>query len=269
MNNIETQSINPFEQFVPQEIFENEILYHEILLSIKAIINKHQDLELNGNQGHTSIPLDMLPKGCKAYDYKLSHFILWISTPLRADIFYEIAIVICLLRTAILTSIWYTGQKNLINIKPDNTIEIKMTPWTLLVKATKADIDKMNSFSACNICPLLGSKWNEVRKSSNGKILDRIIPQVVNEKSIEVAFEEKIKELGEEENDIVSKMAEAVMALKESELKEAVKTKRKFNFLNWNTLGDLKDLIQKACGWLQYFSPEEFNLQDVDINFPK
>jgi len=229
-------------------------------------MNKYQDLDLNGNQGNTSIPVDLLPKGCRQYDYKLSYFILWISTPMRADIFFEIAVILCLLRTAILTSIWYTGQKNLINIKAD-TIEIKMTPWTLLVKASKSDIEKMNAFSACNICPLLGPKWNEVRKSSNAKILDRIIPQVTSEKMIEVLFNEKIKELGEEDNDAVGKIAESVLALKETELKETIKTKRKFCFLNSTSLSDLKELIQKTCCWLQYFNPEEFSLQDVDINF--
>ncbi len=233
---------------------------------MKAISQNHQHSNAPESLRQLSGHVEALTKGCKQYDYKLSHFILWISVPLRSEVFFEIATILCLLRAAILISIWYTGQRDSINVKGD-TVEIKLTPWTLLVKVTRSDIEAMNSLSTCGVCPLLGPKWNEVKKSSNGRILDRILPQVTSEKQIEVQFFEKVKELSEENNEGLSKITEAILNLKETELKESVKAKRKFSFLNWSTMSDLQELIQKLCDWMQYFNPEEFSLSDVDVSF--
>ena len=199
---------------------------------------------------------------------RFSHFILWISTLLREEALVEISIILSLLRSAILASIWSDSQKNVICIK-DDTLEIKMTPWTLLVKVSKPDVDKLKLFVESNVCPLLGSKWSEIRKSSGGKILSRILSNVQGDNSIEELFMSRLDVLGDEEaeknNEVLSRMAEAVLNLKDSELKETVKSKKKFNFLNWNTIDDLKELIQKLADWLRFFNPNEFNLRDADL----
>lgn len=264
ITNLETDSFDPLKVFLPQEIFENDVIYNDMLLTLKAIMNVNQyanEAQLNGNEQKAEANA---AKNSKSYDHKLAHFVLWISTPLREDIFVEIAILMCLLRTSILSSIWSASQENLISLKGEN-LEIKMVPWTLLVKTTKADAEQVESFIESKVCPLFGPQWGEIRKSSGGKILSRILATAAADKNTETIFFEKLSALSDIDSSTLTKMAEAVLNLKESEIKEAARPKKKFHFLNWNTLQELKELIQRLCDWLQHYKEEEFNLQDTDL----
>jgi len=254
--------------FIPQEIFQNEVLYYNMVAAQKDSTSKEPKPNVGFvKRDHSGGKIDL--KEYRPYDTKLGHFIIWIATPLNADFHFEISTIIYLLRTALLVSAWSIQNSDLISIKEDSTeikLEIKLALWKLIYKLTKPDAKKMQSFLASNVSPLLTNKWGEIRRSLNGKkILESIISETMKDRNIETLFEELLKAYGDEESDAVEKIAEAVLNLKETEVKE--NTKRKFVFLNPNNKDELKELIQKICKWLVYFKQEDYSLDDTDFCF--
>ena len=199
------------------------------------------------------------------YETHLSHFILWISNPLKEEIFVELGIIVSLLRVATLACIWTEKEKNAVALK-DDSLDVQVgDSASLSLKITKIDHIKLEPFSKLSICPLLGCKWTELRKTYEGNLLLQIIHGAKSYKEIEELFYKKLQAFSNSDNVTLEYLVEAILNLKETELKEIPKLKKKFYFLNWNTREDLKELIQKLCEWLQFFDEKELQLQDTGL----
>jgi len=255
--------------FVPQEVFQSEVIYYNMVSALKENLSKEPKPNVGFvKRDPSGGKLDLFSsKDFRSYDSKLGHFILWIATPMTPEFHFEIATIIYLFRTAMLVSIWTVQNPDLISIKEDQ-LEIKVALWKLIHKLTKPDAKKMLSFVASNVGPLLTNKWSEIRKSLNGKkILENIISETLKDRHAETLFEELLKTFSDEESDAADKIAEAILNLKETEVKESINSKKKFVFLNSAAKDDLKELIQKISNWLIYFKQEDYNLDDTDCCF--
>jgi len=227
----------------------------------KPQLKIHQKQEIQEKFEHTNESQFSL------YDQRLASFLLWASNPLKEEIFIELGTILFLLRTLIICSIWADTQKDFLGLN-GNILEIKANPQYLAVQLTNEDIHLLNSLVESGICPFIASKWNEIRKQSGGTILSHIIQEVEKNKEYETLFFEKIKSFEtkfESKGKIVFKnLANSLLCLKETEIKEESSLKKRSNFLSYNMMEDLADLLQKLCAWLQHFNEEELKLKKID-----
>jgi hypothetical protein len=254
ITNLETQPYNPSLIFQHSDLFEDPEVHQDISQILKALSNA------NGakNSAKKSVESKSL------YETHLSHFILWISNPLKEDIFIELGIIVSLLRLVVLSCIWFDNQKNGVVLK-DDSLEIHLGTSSATLKLSKADSSKLDGFVKNGVCPLLGSKWPEIKKAFNGHALLPMITEAKKAKEIETLFYNKLNSFSSPQYTGIDYVVEAMLNLKETELKESFKSKKKFSFLTSNTKEDLKELIQKMCEWLHYFDERELILQDTGL----
>ncbi len=251
---METQPYNAQTLFQYADLFEDLEIYQEMAHILKVISSSTNIKNINKKEIEGSSP----------HEIHLSHFILWISNPLKEDIFVELGIIVNLLRLVILGCIWNENKKSAVTLKEDS-LDITMTETPFHVKIDKREHIKLENFTKLSVCPLLGCKWGEIKKANKDNMLLEIINEVKKMKDVEELFYKKLQAFSNCENLKLDYLAEAILNLKETELKESVKAKRKYYFLNQNSKDDLKELIQKLCEWLQFFDEKELQLQDTGL----
>jgi len=254
ITNLETQPYNAQTLFQYADLFEDLEIYQEMAHILKVISSSTNIKNINKKEIEGSSP----------HEIHLSHFILWISNPLKEDIFVELGIIVNLLRLVILGCIWNENKKSAVTLKEDS-LDITMTETPFHVKIDKREHIKLENFTKLSVCPLLGCKWGEIKKANKDNMLLEIINEVKKMKDVEELFYKKLQAFSNCENLKLDYLAEAILNLKETELKESVKAKRKYYFLNQNSKDDLKELIQKLCEWLQFFDEKELQLQDTGL----
>ena len=241
--------------FQHADLFENPEIHRDI--------SQILDLASKSN-GVKSITKDLEDK--QAFETHLSYFILWISNPLKEEIFVELGIVISLLRVATLSCIWFEHHKKNILVK-DEALEVTFGEdgTSVILKLSKLETVKLEAYAKNSVCPLLGPKWTEIKKGYNGNILSQIIQETKQIQGIDELFSNKLQSFSNIDNPALECLTETILSLKDTELKEITKLRKKFYFLNWNTKEDLKELIQKVCEWLQWFDEKELQLQDTGL----
>lgn len=256
ITNLETQPYNAQTLFQYAEIFEDLEIYKEMSHILKVISASTNLKNINKKE----------IEGASPHETHLSHFIMWISNPLKEEIFIELGIIVNLLRLVVAACIWAESKKGSISLKEESLEVItEGESENLTMKLTKAEHIKLENFSKVSMCPLLGCKWGEIRRAAKENIMLQILNEVKNLKDFEDNFYKKLQVFSTCDNVKLEYLAEALLNLKETELKETVRAKRKYHFLNQNSKEDLKELIQKLCEWLQFFDEKELQLQDTGL----
>ncbi len=255
ITNLETQAYNPFLIFQYSDLFEDPEV-HKDISQILQTLAEASELKEEGKD-ETENP--------SLYETHLSHFLVWISNPLKEEIFIELGIIVSLMRLITFVCIWGEKKKDVVLIN-DESFDVKVgESATLSLKISKLDALKLQSFIGLSVCPLLCFKWMESRRVYQGNLLLDIINEAKKIKEIEQLFYAKLAFFSGSNNATLDFLAEAMLHLKDTELKEMLKSKKKFYFLNWDTKDDLKELIQKLTEWLQFFDEKELRLQDTGL----
>jgi len=257
ITNLETQPYNAQTLFQYADLFEDLEIHKEMSHILKVISSSTNLKNINKKE----------IEGASAHEIHLSHFIQWISNPLKEEIFIELGIIVNFLRLVATLCIWNEGRKSAISLKEDSFEVIGEGESSLVnMKLTKNEHIKLESFLKVSVCPLLGCKWGEIRRGQKENILLKIVDEAKKMKDFEEMFYKKLQAFSTCDNVKLDCLAEAMLNLKDTELKENVKAKRKYHFLNQNSKEDLKELIQKLCEWVQFFDEKELQLQDTGLN---
>lgn len=255
ITNLETQPCNPVLIFQHTDLFVDPEIHQEISQILKVI---------SANTGAKSASKKGI-EGKSLYETHISHFILWISNPLKEEIFVELSIIVSLLRIVTLCCIWAEINKEGIVLKEDSLeINVEGIPAVSL-KLSKQEISELESFTKHSISSLFTGKWSEIKKLCNGNLLLNIITEAKKIPEIEDLFYCKLQAFSILESEVLDYATEALLNLRETELKDSLKSSKKFYFLNWNTKEDLKELIQKLSEWLHCFDERELQIQDIGL----
>jgi len=204
-----------------------------------------------------------IEKSHTLYDVRLGNFILWVSNPLREEIFNEIGAILCLLRSILLCSIWSSIQKDFITLN-GTSLEIKAKPSPISIQMTAEDCALFNTLQDNGLCAFIGHKWAELKKITGGVLLSQIVADVEKNKPCEAQFFVKLKALDTKNDEVFESLAKSILFLKETEFKEESILKKRSFYLNWHALDDLKELLQKLCAWLQHFNEQDLKLKEID-----
>jgi len=256
---LEASSFEPLDIFKPQQVFTDATIYQKIYNVMEVFSN--QKAQPDQNESDNADTKDN--KKHSLYDLRLGNFILWISNPLREEIFNEIGTILCLLRSIMLCSIWSSIQKDFITLN-GTSLEIKAKPTAISLQMTAEDCNLWNNLQDNGLCAFIGHKWAELKKITGGVLLSQIVADVEKNKPCENQFFVKLSALDTKNEELFESLAKSILFLKETEVKEESILKKRSFYLNWHAVDDLKELLQKLCAWLQHFNEQDLKLKQID-----
>jgi len=187
-------------------------------------------------------------------DRKLAYFILWISNPLREDIFQEMCMIICFVRRILLDDIWFekVGYKSGMFSTPGFR--------DCLTKVKNKDVVETHIREAIEKkrFPVYLEKWNGLEgffnESTHTKNMESLV--VGYKDSVEELFKEKLGKYTNKENTVeIDDLAGKINFYKDKDLLE--KSGIKFHFVGKDNLEDLKGLIVVLTEWMLHFDENE------------
>jgi len=202
-------------------------------------------------------------KSHSLYDVRLGNFILWVSNPLREEIFNEIGAILCLFRSIMLCSIWSNIQKDFITLN-GTSLEIKAKPTPISLQMSAEDCNLWNNLQDNGLCAFIGHKWAELKKITGGVLLSQVVADVEKNKPCENQFFVKLSALDTKNEELFEGLAKSMLFLKETEFKEESILKKRSFYLNWHAVDDLKELLMKLVAWLQHFNEQDLKLKQID-----
>ena len=141
-------------------------------------------------------------------DDRLASFILWISNPLKEEVFVEISITLLFLRIVIYFCIWYDHNKDNVQLQ-NESLNLKFKDKTYTINLSKSEVLNIKSFTDNNICPILGTKWAEIKRTTEGNLVKMIVDDVnasVAKQEIDKTFYDKVKIFSDMNNGALNKL---------------------------------------------------------------